>query len=54
MKVGEGAGYALADIANGLPTDEIRERWKRGDYGAEGERPTGEAMAAWLKLDGRA
>lgn len=53
MKVGEGAGYALADIAEGIPTQTIRERWAKGEYGGPKDRPTGEMMKGWLDLAGR-
>jgi hypothetical protein len=34
MKVGQGNAYLIADLHNrSLTTEEIRERWKRGDYG---------------------
>lgn len=53
VKPGEGAGYALADIAEGLPTQLIRERWAKGEYGGPKDRPTGEMMGQWLKMAGR-
>ena len=48
-----GATNCLIDITNGLSRDEIRVRWKRGDYGTGSFRPKPEHVDGWLKLKGR-
>ena len=53
MKPGWGAGSCLADIALGVPTDTIRQRWVSGEYGNADERPRGDFVKAWLQMDGR-
>ena len=53
MKVGEGAGICLADIAAGVPTATIRARFADGTYGTPPNRPRGEFVKAWLQADGR-
>lgn len=49
MKVGEGAGRFIGDLANGESDETMRERWKQGHYGQL--RP--QDVALWRKLAGR-
>jgi hypothetical protein len=50
MKVGHGNAHFIADAHNPrLTLDEIRERWRRGDYG----KPRNDYAIGWLKLAGR-
>ena len=32
MKIGEGNARFIADLANGMATDTLREKWKAGEY----------------------
>jgi hypothetical protein len=52
MRVGYGAGYLLAD-AQRLTREEIRARWKAGEYGPPGERPRAEWVDFSLKMLGK-
>jgi hypothetical protein len=50
MKIGHGNGYFIADAHNArLSLDEIRSRWRRGDYG----KVRAEFAQGWLKMAGR-
>lgn len=49
MKVGHGNAHFLADLAAGVPDDEMRERWKRGEYG----KPRNDYVAGWRDMAGR-
>jgi hypothetical protein len=49
LKPGHGAGLLLYD-AQRLTREAIREKWKRGDYGAPGERPRADYVDQWLKF----
>lgn len=49
MKVGHGNAHLLADLAMGVPDGEMRERWKRGEYG----KPRTEYVAGWRDMAGR-
>jgi DNA modification methylase len=52
--IGEGAGKLLHDIYNTrLTRDEIRARYKAGDYGKANERLRGDYVAEYLRLAGK-
>ncbi len=53
MKVGWGAGTLLADIEAGMTREEIRARWKAGEYGQPHERPRPDWIDFSLKMKGR-
>lgn len=52
MKPGEGQGYCLADIAEGLDANEVRKRWQQGHYGKSHERPSAARMAELFEHGG--
>jgi len=48
MKVGEGAGKWLGDWHNGESLEKMRERWKAGEYGPPGNRPSAKMIRQWI------
>jgi hypothetical protein len=54
VDAGKGAGKLLHDIYNTrLTRDEIRARYKAGNYGKANERLRGDYVAGYLKLAGK-
>lgn len=53
MKVGEGAGRFLGDLANGESDETMRKRWAQGHYGTGKLAPRADYVAAWRKMAGR-
>lgn len=54
MKPGVPNGNFLADCFDLKVSDEtMRQRWKEGHYGEEGERPPAEYVREWRRLAGR-
>lgn len=53
MKVGEGPGIFLADLALKVPDDEMRARWRQGQYGTGKMAPRADLVSQWRKLAGR-
>lgn len=53
MRVGEPNALILADLANKVSDEVMREKWKNGGYGEPHERPRLEYVKAWRKWAGR-
>lgn len=48
-RIGEANAKFLADLATGVSDDELRKRWKAGEYQGIGEQ----FVAGWRRLAGR-
>ena len=46
MRIGFGNAHFIADAHSGLPLEEMRRKWREGDYGKM--RP--DYATGWLKL----
>lgn len=53
MKVGEGAGKFLGDLAMHVSDETMRKRWAEGHYGTGLLRPRIDYVQAWRKMAGR-
>ena len=53
MKVGEGAGRFLGDLANGESDETMRKRWADGHYGTGKLAPRADYVVGWRKQAGR-
>ena len=53
MRVGEGAGRFIGDLANGESDETMRKRWKEKHYGEPGETPRPQDIEGWRKMAGR-